>query len=308
MSLGSLAGRAPRASTTDPIGMAECDRCRFWYQRTQLGFQFQWSGASLINTGLLVCRGSGTRRCMDIPFEQYRVLILPGDPEPVPYPRPSPDITPPAYAGLSPPTDPYNQGFTPFQVGGVSPSATPWVAAQGTPQAGGFPPGYPTSKSAVLAAIAAASGIPTPGQVLDYSTTIVRASTTQALIGGQPERTWLLMYSPTGPLSGFSEGAAILGATQTLMFGPGQAWFWATSQGLGTVYPGAITVAGLIAGMPIWVWQSAFPQIVKLDGYGNPLLDGYGHWQILDNGGHANYKRDGLGNILLDGYGNPQLL
>jgi hypothetical protein len=284
-------GRAT-VSPTNPIAFAECDRCRFLYNRTQLGPQYQWAGAGLIDTGLRVCFGSGTRRCMDKPFEQYKVLILPPDPIPVQFPRPSPDVTPPGNNPQQPlgysvnqyiplPTDPYNQGFTPFNLGGVSPAATPWTAAQGTPQTGGFPPGYPNTKAAVLAAIASASGIPLPVQVLDYSTTIARPSVSQAWFGAQPARSWLLMFSPAGPLSGFSETMALLGATTTLLFGPGQAWFWADAQMLSPTYRGAIACAGLVAGMPLWAWQSATPNIVKLDGRGNPLLDGYGHWELF---------------------------
>jgi hypothetical protein len=287
MPLGSLAGHA-RVSTTDPRAQAQCDRCREIYNIDQLSWQYQWAGAGLINTGLLVCR----RKCLDIPFEQYRVLILPGDPIPVPNARPAPEFTPPAFNPQQPegysvntyiplPTDPYNQGFTPYQVGGVSPAATPWTAAQGTPQIGGFPPGFPATKAGVLAAAASASGIPTPAQVVDYSTTIASPSATQPWLTAQPNRTWLLMFSPAGPMSGFSKAQALLGSTTTLMFGPGMAWFWANTQGLGNVYTGAITVAGLTAGMPVWAWQSAYPNVIKLDGYGNPLLDGYGNWELL---------------------------
>lgn len=281
MAWGSMVGRARPASASDLIGMAECDRCRFWYSRDQLGPQFQWAGAGLIDTGLRVCRGSGTNRCMDIPFEQYRVLILPGDPEPVPFPRPSPDTTPPAFVGLTPPTDPYNQGFTPFALGGVPPSASPWEGVAGTPQLGGFPPGFPITKADTLAALAAVSGIATPGQLFDCSITIAQPSASQALMTDQPARTWMAIYSPVAPLSGFSESAAILGATTTLMLGPGMMWFWANAQGMQSVYTGALTGVGLVAGMPIWAWQTAWPNIVKLDGYGNPLLDGYGHWELL---------------------------
>lgn len=261
----SYFGRA-HVSTTDPEAVGECDRCRFWYNRSQLGPQYQWAGAGLIDTGLIVCRGSGTRRCMDVPFEQYRVLILPGDPIPVRNARPSPDTTPPGTNPQQPlgytvnqtlplPTDPYNQGFTPFALGGVPPSAAPWEGVAGTPQSGGFPPGYPTTKAATLAAIAAVSAIPVPAGVVDRSITIAAASVTQSLMAANAARAWLLIYSPDGSMSGFSEGSAILGSTTTLMLGPGMAWFWATAQGLGTVYQGALTAVGLRVGMPVWAWE-----------------------------------------------------
>ena len=264
MGYGSLNGFA-RASRTDPVGAAKCDRCSFVYNRTRLVAQFQWSGSGLVDTGLRVCHGAGTMDCLDVPFEQYRALILPGDPEPVPYPRPDPDITPPGTMGFPVPTpfafplptDPYNQGFTPFQLGGVPPAATPWNAAQGTPQPGGFPPGAPTSKAAVLASVAAVSGVQTPngGIVVDQSIIFTAASATQPLIAANANRQWLLMYSPVAPMSGFSQGSAILGSMTTLMFGPGAAWFWATAQGLGGVTQSAMTAVGLVAGMPLWCWE-----------------------------------------------------
>ena len=275
MPMGSLAGHA-RVSTTNPVAQAECDRCREIYNRNDLTWQYQWGGSGLVNTGLLVCK----RKCLDKPFEQYRSLILPGDPIPVPYPRPSPDVTPPAFLGLTPPTDPYNQGFTPFSLGGVPPSLSPWEGVAGASQPGGFPPGAPNTKAAVLAAVAALTGI-SPPQVIDSSITITSPSTSQLLMTAQPARTWMLIYSPTAQLSGFSLGTALLGSTTTLMLGPGQAWFMATAQGLGNCYTGAVSAVGLFNGMPIWAWESVYPGSVELDGFGNPILDGFGNWILI---------------------------
>lgn len=276
MALGDLAGRA-RASWTNPVGMFECDRCRIWFNRTDARKQFQWGGSSLVDTGYLVCKG-----CLDVPQQQYRSLILPGDPVPFPNPRPSPDVTGAASAGQSPPTDPYNQGLTPFQVGGAPVAATPWAGSEGTPQSGGYPPGFPTSKAAVLAAVAAVSGVATPAQLFDVSTTFSAPNTPQQLVAAWPARTWLLLYSPAAPLACFSvSGSAILGTTTSLLIGPGQAWLMATSMGLGPCYTGAVSIAGLIVGMPLWAWQSSVPVEVMLDGYGNPVLDGDGGYVLL---------------------------
>lgn len=65
-----------------PIARAVCDRCGFVYNRTDLKFQYQWSGALLQNLRLLVCQ-----RCMDVPQEQLRTIILPADPVPISNPR-----------------------------------------------------------------------------------------------------------------------------------------------------------------------------------------------------------------------------
>jgi hypothetical protein len=294
MSLGSLSGRAPRASTTDPIGMGECDRCRFWYSRTQLGWQYQWSGARLINTGLLVCRGSGTNRCMDIPFEQYRVLILPGDPEPIRDARPGPNVTPPAYAGLTPPTDPFNQGFTPFELGTIPQASAPWNGYQGTPQAGGYPPGYPGTKIGTLRTLAAMTGIPIPSQIFERSGVIHAPNVAVPLMGTQPGRGWCLIYNPQGsqaevalttasPPVPVASATAIMGMASNLPLGPGLAFFCAFSQGLGPCYAGAMAAIGLLPGMPFWAWESAYPYMWLTDDFGNPITDDYGQIIWLDS-------------------------
>jgi hypothetical protein len=252
MAIGDLTGFA-RIDPKNPIALAECDRCRQLYLRTDLVWQYQWSGARLINTGLRVCK----RKCLDIPFEQYRVLILPGDPIPVKDARPSPDTTPPAYVGLAPPTTPGNFGFTPLTI-------TP-------PDTGTYPP---VTKADVLAAIPALTGIPNP-PVLDRSITFAAASTTQALMPANSQRQWLALYSPVNPPAGFSMATAAIGSPTTLMFGAGLIWFWANLQGLGQVWQGALTAVGLVAGLPFWAWEGSSAWLS--DDLGNVVTDDFGN-------------------------------
>lgn len=80
MAYASISGRA-RTSAKSPQAFAVCQRCGFWYNRANLNFQFEWRGASLQNTYILVCKP-----CMDIPQEQNRAIILPADPVPIFYP------------------------------------------------------------------------------------------------------------------------------------------------------------------------------------------------------------------------------
>ena len=68
---------------THPEGWGQCDRCSFWYDRSELRYEMQWGGAQLYNTEVIVCP-----RCHDIPFEQLRTIILPPDPPPVRNARP----------------------------------------------------------------------------------------------------------------------------------------------------------------------------------------------------------------------------
>lgn len=56
-------------------------RCGFWYNRIDLRFQYQWRGTQLTNIYILVCE-----RCLDIPTDQNRQIILPADPTPVYFP------------------------------------------------------------------------------------------------------------------------------------------------------------------------------------------------------------------------------
>ena len=85
MAIGNYQGRA-RASHLNPNAKGQCDTCGFWFQRSILSSQYQWAGASLLDTGSLVCRS-----CEDIPQQQYRSIILPADPLPVVDARPSLD-------------------------------------------------------------------------------------------------------------------------------------------------------------------------------------------------------------------------
>lgn len=76
-------GRRAIVAPGSPESFGQCDRCGFWYNRSQLMWQFQWSGTHLYNLGILVCP-----ICIDVPQEQLRTIILPPDPPPVINSRP----------------------------------------------------------------------------------------------------------------------------------------------------------------------------------------------------------------------------
>lgn len=75
-------GRA-QVNAGAPVAQAQCDRCGFWYNRTELQWQYQWAATHIYSLGILVCK-----RCYDTPFEQLRTIILPPDPPPVINARP----------------------------------------------------------------------------------------------------------------------------------------------------------------------------------------------------------------------------
>lgn len=74
-------GRA-RVSARNPQAFGICDRCGFLYNHSNLQWQFDWAGASLINKRILVCD-----TCNDKPQEQLRAIVLPADPMPIINPR-----------------------------------------------------------------------------------------------------------------------------------------------------------------------------------------------------------------------------
>lgn len=72
-----------RVSVSRPEAWGQCDRCCRVFNLKELQWQFQYAGTTLQNLKILVCRS-----CKDVPNEQLRTIILPGDPIPVLNPRP----------------------------------------------------------------------------------------------------------------------------------------------------------------------------------------------------------------------------
>jgi len=70
-------------SRSKPRAWAICDDCGFLFNKDELAWQYEWLGTRTQNTNLLKCS-----KCMDIPQEQLRVIVLPADPVPVEDPRP----------------------------------------------------------------------------------------------------------------------------------------------------------------------------------------------------------------------------
>lgn len=215
--------------------MGECDRCGFWHPLSSLQKQFQWQGAVLAWTGYLVCPD----KCLDIPFEQNKVLILPPDPMPRVNPRPGTNITGAAILGFTPPPSPDYLGMTRFQLSIASPIA-------------GL---YPTTKAGALAAVASLTGIPTPLGTNDQSITIT-AGVAQTLLQANSSRNWMLIYNPTQQIAEFALGSTAWNGTMNLAIGPGDAYFWAAAQNLQAVYQGIITAIGQYAGLPLWAWDA----------------------------------------------------
>ena len=224
-------GRA-RISIRHPAGLGESDRSGFWYNHRDLVRQFQWAGSELVDTGLLVGPDE-----VDIPNPQFRSIILPADPYPLINPRPSPNVTGIPIVGQPLPTTPGNLGFTQYGLGQF------------------ILPLSPPSMPAVVAQVVANSGVTVPAGLAGYVVPIARNATTTIALAN-PNRTWFLIFNPTQMNMQISTSTAVLGGLGNLAIGPGEAYFWATLQGLGTVYQGAMTAVSTWGGnLPLWVWE-----------------------------------------------------
>jgi hypothetical protein len=74
-------GRA-NVNTSKPKAFGICDRCGMLYNLRQLRWQFDFAGPVLQNLRLLVCD-----HCYDKPQEQFKPVLVPPDPLPVPNAR-----------------------------------------------------------------------------------------------------------------------------------------------------------------------------------------------------------------------------
>lgn len=229
MGFADIHGRA-RVSPRSPSAFGKCDYCYDTYNLVDLKWQFEWYGTQLTNTGFRACY-----RCLSKPQDQLRPILLPPDPIPVDQPRPS---YYPVVIGL--------EGFTQYT---LTPTDDP-----------------PQVKSDVLAQIAADSGIATPVVLTDRSGTITGINVAQQVMAANPLRSWLLLYDPDAAQLGLSKGTATFGAfsviqpigtlATTIVLGAGEALFWATAQGLGTVYQGAVSAVGMLAGRNFYAWEA----------------------------------------------------
>jgi hypothetical protein len=207
-----------------------------WYSLDDMVRQFQWAGNRLVDTGLLVGPDE-----VDVPQQQFRSPILRPDPIPRVNPRPSPNVTPIPYIGQPLPTTPGNLGFTQYTLGA---SAASWP-----------PQLYPTTMAKVLAQVLANAGVTAPPDLVATAVFLSPAAASVPLLAANPSRTFLLVYNPTQVIPQISLGAAALGGLNNLSIGPGEAYFWSTSQGLGPAYTGALTAVTPFPTLPLWVWE-----------------------------------------------------
>lgn len=72
-------GKYARVNENSTDAFAVCDRCGFVRNMSDLVWQVDWAGVSIVNERILVCKD----RCFDSLQEQNRSIVLPPDPMPV---------------------------------------------------------------------------------------------------------------------------------------------------------------------------------------------------------------------------------
>jgi hypothetical protein len=66
-----------------PVPVGFCDYCNFKYPLAALSWAMEWRGSALANLRFLVCS-----TCLDVPNEQFRIIVIGPDPAPLQDARP----------------------------------------------------------------------------------------------------------------------------------------------------------------------------------------------------------------------------
>jgi hypothetical protein len=265
MSHGDLAGRA-RVDAHAPAAFGVCDYCGTWYNLTSLRSQTEFYGDSIQDKGYLACY-----RCLSQPQPQLSTPILPEDPIPVLNPRPEYYSTP-ADAAVNPAAAQLINAN--INTGGFTQIIGPRGTSLTIPLVAELDPTQPfRTKTELLASAATGWGLPQP-TLTDRGGTIANSGIGQQIMAANPNRTYLLIYSPfTGLLAIAQNGTPTLGIPAsywgnpytaaptpaevgTINVGVGQALL----QNGGIVAPpqvwtGSVWAIGLIKGQPYWAWE-----------------------------------------------------
>ncbi len=215
-------GRA-KVSTRDPSAFGVCQRCGLWYNLDDLVWQFDWRGNVLQNLWLRVCKVT----CLDVPQQQYRSPVLPPDPVPRWMPRPETFTS-----------DDNQQGFNFYSLVNT-------------------PAGQTLTQAQVLDTVATLSGIATPAFYVDDSGLTGSANVASELYAPNAARSWMLLYNPGARPFSVSFGTAKMGASSSILVGPGGVLLWASSLGgnLAT-FQGEMTIVSPVGAQPYWAWEA----------------------------------------------------
>lgn len=229
-----------------PAGFGVCDDCGRWTNLNRLKKQMEWQGPKIAWIGTLVCR-----TCVDVPQPQLRPIKLPADPVPLINPRPEAFSLIDRPSGFSQYTMwPQGQPLL-FGVELYDGNGNPILDGNGDPiliEIGSDGP-------ALLAQLVEMTGITVPGTIQNYGGTITTAEVAQILIPASATRSYIAIFNPcTAPIY-VSTGTAAPGVAPAMMLGSGGCLFWATAQGFGQPYTGAMTVVGYFAECPVYAFS-----------------------------------------------------
>lgn len=247
MGFADIHGRA-RVNPKSPEAFGVCDTCGVWYNHSALLKQVEWQGPKLAWVGYLVCS-----RCYDDPQPQLRPIRLPRlDPAPVINPRP------PNFPTIDMPS-----GFTQYVMwADGQPLNFAVVLADGDGNEILDNNGQPiileigSDGPALLGQLNEMTGIAVPGNINSWNGTIAAQSVAQQLIPANAARSYIAIFNPCGAPMGVSVGTASLGVAPTIDLGAGSCLFWATAQGYGQPYTGAMTIVSPIAGIPFYSYEA----------------------------------------------------
>lgn len=246
MGFGDIHGKAkvnPRA----PRAFGRCDFGGETRNLHELRKQYEWAGTHLIWTGMLVCDEH-----YDDPQPQLKAIRLPPDPVPVKNPRPW------NFSEIDRPS-----GFTQYIMwAGGQPLDFAVVLTDGN----GDPIVTNTGQeilleigsdgTALLAQLAQMTGIPVPGNIVSYNTTIQSRNVPQQLAPAFAGRSYIAIFNPCTSPIGISTSSATIGVVPSITLGPGSCLFWATAQNFGAPYAGAISVIGDFPSCPVYCYAA----------------------------------------------------
>lgn len=231
-----------------PNAFGVCDECSGWFNLEDLVKQDEWTGTAITWQGTLVCQP-----CYTEPQEQLRAIRLPPDPIPVSNPRLE------VFGTIDQPL-----GFTQYVMwaqGLPLPYGVVLMDGNGNPILDNYGNEIiieiGSDGTALLAQLAEMSGIPVPGTIQNYNTTIAAANVSQTLLAAGA-RSYVAIFNPCGNPIWVNLGAP---ASPTpwqgsVTVGSGGCLFWATAQNMGTVTPLEVTVYGSQRGTPVYVYAA----------------------------------------------------
>lgn len=246
MAWGDISGQAV-TDPNSPRAQGVCDECGTHYNLRSLRKEVQFMGTAVKWTGRLVC----TPRCWTKPQPQLMPIRLPADPVPVKNPRPE------LYGLVDQPLGfqqyaMWNGGFPlPYGVELMDGDGEPILTDQGLP----IIIYIGSDGIALLSQLAEITGIPVPGTIVGYNSTIAAAGVSQMMIPAGA-KSYIAIFNPCSSPIFVNVGSDASQVTPSISVGTGGCLFWATAQGGATPTASQINVLGNWATVPFYCYAA----------------------------------------------------